>query len=94
MSLPYKTKSPSYTDMAGINDADIWNESYSHTTGDLADIRMFFFRSMANNCRKKTIDDIVPDNRLLGKTWTLFKWAANESYPMEGKNAENIGTEQ
>ncbi len=31
--------------MAWINDADIWNESYSLTTGGLADMRMFFFQT-------------------------------------------------
>ena len=60
-----KTKSQSYTGMAWINDADIWNESYSLTTGGLADIRMFFFRRMANNCRKKSAEDIVPKYGLL-----------------------------
>ncbi len=30
--------------MAWINDADIWNESYRLTTGDLADMGTFFFQ--------------------------------------------------
>lgn len=46
--------------MTWIDDANICNESYSLTTGDLTDIRMFFLRSMANNCRKKPAKNIVP----------------------------------
>lgn len=36
------------------------------TTGGLMDVRTFFFGSMANNCREKSAEDIVPG---YGLTW-------------------------
>jgi hypothetical protein len=32
----------------GVNDADIWDESYSLTAGGLTDVRTIFFRSHGN----------------------------------------------
>jgi hypothetical protein len=56
----------------GVDDADIWDESYSLTAGGLTDVWMFFSEARSNACRKKSAEDIVPNHSLVWEGLNLI----------------------